>query len=195
MLDRGLRSSSRGTGPAPSGFALAGSSRCRPDVAATAIQLLVEAGRLRAERNRFAHAVLVMDPEWTGDSAPWLLKEPKGGELALLDSDRRAALAAEAGRLGNSLRTPEPSCRRGGCAARGATPRERFRRRPVRPDNRHRPPGADDNAADNRTADEYERIVKRLPDELAPRSRVLTEQNKRDVRVRGRSTTNQIDVL
>lgn len=70
-----------------------------PDLAATATELLDEARRLRAERNQFAHAVLVMDPEWTGDSAPWLLKDPKGGELALLDPDRGAALTADANRL------------------------------------------------------------------------------------------------
>jgi hypothetical protein len=71
-----------------------------PDLAATATEVLDEARRLRAERNRFAQAVLGMDPEWPGDSAPWLLKDPKGGELALLDPDRRAASTAETNRLG-----------------------------------------------------------------------------------------------
>jgi hypothetical protein len=93
------------------------------DLAATATEVLHEARRLRAERNRFVHAVLVMDPEWTGDSAPWLLKDPKGGELALLDPTAAPLSPPRPTGLGNRPRPPEPSCRREGCAARGATPR------------------------------------------------------------------------
>jgi hypothetical protein len=45
------------------------------------------------------------------------------------------------------------------------------------------------------SASEYERLVERLVGELVPSASVVTDAVKRDVRLRGRSTTNQIDVL
>ncbi len=49
--------------------------------------------------------------------------------------------------------------------------------------------------SDRPSASEYERLVERLVGELVPSASVVTDAVKRDVRLRGRSTTNQIDVL
>lgn len=49
--------------------------------------------------------------------------------------------------------------------------------------------------SDRPSSEEYERLVERLVSELVPSSGVVTDAIKRDVRVRGQSTTNQIDVL
>lgn len=45
------------------------------------------------------------------------------------------------------------------------------------------------------SADEYERLVERLVRELVPAAGGTTDMLERDVRVSGRSTTNQIDVV
>lgn len=49
--------------------------------------------------------------------------------------------------------------------------------------------------SDRPSAGEYEQLVERLVTELVPSAAVVTEAIERDVLVRGRSTTNQIDVV
>lgn len=49
--------------------------------------------------------------------------------------------------------------------------------------------------SDRPSADEYERLVERFVAELVPSAGVVTEAIERDVLVKGRSTTNQIDVV
>lgn len=49
--------------------------------------------------------------------------------------------------------------------------------------------------SDRPSADEYERLVERFVARLVPSAGVVTEGIERDVLVKGRSTTNQIDVV
>lgn len=71
-----------------------------PDTLASRAASLLDATEpLRQERHRLSHAVFILDPETQEESSPWLLKDPKGGETALLSASTGADLVRALNRL------------------------------------------------------------------------------------------------
>lgn len=75
--------------------------------------LLEEAEPLRLRRHQLSHAVFVLDPEDLGPSAPWLLKDPKGGERPLLDEVEGEALVRAINGLSRAAGEIRGALRRG----------------------------------------------------------------------------------
>lgn len=75
-----------------------------PDLAAEVSALLCDAKPVREERNKFAHAVFILDPTQPGDDQ-WSLKSARDPEFRPLSEQQGGLLVATAHRL--SLRAQE----------------------------------------------------------------------------------------
>lgn len=102
------------------------------DLADRLAALIARSERLRQERNQINHSALIFDPSTTQDSHPWLTRDTKGTEAALLSAERGYeltaalnALSRDASELRASILTHQRRARAAGRSAATLSPEAR----------------------------------------------------------------------